>query len=303
MKKAIILTIAFTLLSCNQRPEDQETFKPVEKKEKAPARELSREFKDYWYDGKAEISSYDLRQSRYGELREGTAIMIYVTEPFDAKDEVKADQQDESNIPVLKLNKTHNFNTGIYPYSIMSSTFLPLDEQVNALKISSSIQEWCGQTYMQFNRNGDNYQVQLRSYFQSEGNRDCAVDNVMTENQLALQLRLDPLAMPVDSLQIIPSAEFLRLKHVETKPYLGITKMSELPDGLLYSVKFPELGRTVAYKVEKEFPHRILNWMDRYNDGGKPMVSTASIKKTYKTAYWQQNGSEFEKFREEKLGL
>jgi hypothetical protein len=156
---------------------------------------------------------------------------------------------------------------------------------------------------MQFNRNGDNYQVQLRSYFQSEGNRDCAVDNVMTENQLALQLRLDPLAMPVDSLQIIPSAEFLRLKHVETKPYLGITKMSELPDGLLYSVKFPELGRTVAYKVEKEFPHRILNWMDRYNDGGKPMVSTASIKKTYKTAYWQQNGSEFEKFREEKLGL
>ena len=42
--------------------------------------DLSQDFKDYWYDGSAEISSYQLYQERYGEMREGTAVMIFVTE-------------------------------------------------------------------------------------------------------------------------------------------------------------------------------------------------------------------------------
>ncbi len=303
MRDLLLLFSFLLLVSCNQTTEtESEHYAPSAKKEEQQPRQLSQQWKDYWYAGMAEISSYDLSQSRYGELREGTSVMIYVTEPFDPEDEVKADATSEDNIPVLKLNHTRDFVTGIYPYSIMSSTFLPLNHKENAMKISSSIQEWCGQTYMQFNKSGDSYQVQLRSYFQSEGNKDFAIDNTLTENQIPLQLRLDPRAMPTDSLQIIPSAEYLRLKHIETKPYLGIAKLSEIPDGLLYSVKFPDLNRTIAYKVEKEFPHRILNWMERYNDGGRPMVSTATIKKTYKTAYWSQNGKEQEVLRE-KLDL
>jgi len=45
-------------------------------------RNISQEFKDYWYAGKAEISSYKLEQARYGELRDGTAALIFVTEDF-----------------------------------------------------------------------------------------------------------------------------------------------------------------------------------------------------------------------------
>ncbi len=44
---------------------------------------------------------------------------------------------------------------------------------------------------MQFNQDGDAYKVSLYSYFQSEGNEKFEVDNVMTENQMAAQLRLD----------------------------------------------------------------------------------------------------------------
>ena len=81
--------------------------------------ELSQAFKDYWYQGKAEITSYKLEQARYGEMRDGNAVLIYVTEDFLPEVQVKADRQNAKNIPVLKLNSTKNFNTGIYPYSIM----------------------------------------------------------------------------------------------------------------------------------------------------------------------------------------
>lgn len=40
------------------------------------------QFGEYWFQGKAEISSYDLTQYRYGEAREGEAVMIFVTEDF-----------------------------------------------------------------------------------------------------------------------------------------------------------------------------------------------------------------------------
>ena len=45
-------------------------------------KQLSQEFKGYWYAGKAEVSSYKLEQARYGEIREGNAVLVYVTEDF-----------------------------------------------------------------------------------------------------------------------------------------------------------------------------------------------------------------------------
>ncbi|AGC78474.1 Maf-like protein [Nonlabens dokdonensis DSW-6] len=273
--------------------------KPVSQLEN---RQLTQEFKDYWYNGTAEISSYDISVARYGEMREGTGVMIFVTEPFDNKDQIKADQHKENNRPVLKLNATRDFYTGIYPYKIMSSTFLPLDKKDNAIKIATSIQEWCGHTYMQLNQNEASYDVTLHSYFQSEGNKDFEIDNVITENQIAAQLRIDPKDMPTGELKVIPSTEYLRLKHMEAKPYDAVAKLSEIPDGYLYSVKFTDLGRTIAFKTEKEFPYKILSWMDRYKDGAAPMVSSGTLKKTINTAYWGKNANKDAVLRDN-LGL
>ena len=114
-----------------------------------PERNLSEEFKSYWFNGEAEITSYKLDQSRYGEPREGTAVLIYVTEEFLPEAQVKANAKSDKTIPILKLNTTKKFNTGIYPYSIMQSTFYPLSLKFPSLKISTSIQEWCGHVYSQ----------------------------------------------------------------------------------------------------------------------------------------------------------
>ncbi|SFC81692.1 hypothetical protein SAMN04487907_10993 [Zunongwangia mangrovi] len=92
-------------------------------------RKLSSEFKEYWFDGTAEITSYDLEQARYGEMRQGTAIKIFVKEDFLPEEQVKANETSERTFPVLKLNSTKEFITGIYPYSIMESSFFPLHKE------------------------------------------------------------------------------------------------------------------------------------------------------------------------------
>jgi hypothetical protein len=293
MKYTIITLLVFlSFTSCDTKTtketNNNDTNETIPEKE-IENRDLSAAFKDYWFNGTAEVSSYTLNQARYGAMREGTAVLIFVTEDFDKKDQVKAYQKSNNTRPVLKLNAIRDFKTGIYPYHIMSSTFLPLDKKENAVKIATSIQEWCGHTYMQLNHRDDIYQVSLFSYFQNEGNKEFEIDNVITENQLAAQLRLDPIEMPTGDLKIIPSTEYLRLKHVTTKAYKATAKLNEMEDGYVYSVKFTELNRTIAFKTEKTFPYRILSWMDRYEDGGAPMVTTGTLNKTIKTAYWNQN--------------
>ena len=87
-------------------------------------------FNEYWYSGKAEITSYKLEQARYGEVHDGHAVLVFVTEDFSKSKQVKLDdpvnnKDDEQK--VLKLNYVKKFNTGIYDYSIMESIFTPVD--------------------------------------------------------------------------------------------------------------------------------------------------------------------------------
>ena len=112
MKKLILLFALLGVLvfiACNNIKADA----PIKLAENtiventSPAKTLSEEFKKYWYAGEAEISSYQLEQARYGEIRKGTAVLIYVTEDFLPKKQVKADYQNTNNVPVLKLNATN----------------------------------------------------------------------------------------------------------------------------------------------------------------------------------------------------
>lgn len=161
-----------------------------------PKGPLSKEFKDYWYAGDAEITSYKLEQARYGEIREGSSVLIYVTEHFVSDKQVKADKSDPSNIPVLKLNSVKKYLTGIYPYSIMSSSFYPVNDNNHALKLTFSAQEWCGQVFAQLN-NREKFELKSFSYFESEGDKDVKLDkNVLEMNygtRFGLTLMIYPL--------------------------------------------------------------------------------------------------------------
>ncbi|MEP1854382.1 MAG: septum formation inhibitor Maf, partial [Nonlabens ulvanivorans] len=104
MNKFLYIAIALIITSCNSKTSSTNTDHSTDNNrlESLEDLTLTQDFKDYWYSGKAEISSYELSQSRYGEMRDGKSVMIFVTEPFNTVDEVKADNPSDDNRPVMK---------------------------------------------------------------------------------------------------------------------------------------------------------------------------------------------------------
>lgn len=282
VSRLFILTLWVMTLGCNNNSSREEAL--------WQERHLSGEFKEYWFNGEAEISSYDLEQSRYGENREGTAVLIFVTEDFLPNEQVKANNRDANNIPVLKLNATKKFLTGIYPYSIMQSTFLPLEGKSGALKITASIQEWCGQVYMQLNnRNG--FEVISHSYFQGEGDQDLKLGESYLENEVWTQLRVDPQNLPVGNLEMMPSMEFIRLSHIDIKSYPAFGEFFQDGELSVYQLKYPDLKREVRIYYEPVFPFRIEKWEETTEKDGRKFITTATKMAEIKSAYWNKNSN------------
>jgi len=304
--RALIIFLCFicvliVVMSCKDNAsEPTEVLAISEINEEAPSKpktQLSEEFKSYWYAGEAEITSYKLEQARYGEMRDGTAVLVFVTEDFLPDAQVKADNYSESNIPVLKLNATKNFNTGIYPYSIMQSTFYPVANNEHAIKISASIQEWCGQVYTQIN-NREDFEVMSHSYFQSEADQNFSIKKTWTENELWAKLRIDPKSLPSGELSIVPSLEFTRLKHKDIKAYNAHASLN----GGTYTITYPELNRTLKISFNSEFPYEISGWEETMVSGfgstAKTLTTKASKLASIKSAYWGKNNNADERLRE-----
>ncbi len=253
-------------------------------------RTVSQEFKEYWYAGKAEISSYKLEQARYGELRNGTAALIFVTEDFLPEVQVKADRQNEDNVPVLKVNATKKFNTGIYPYSVMTSTFYPVFKERHALKVSQSMQEWCGHQYAQIN-NRSEFEVKSHSYFEGEADKNFSIPKATLENELWAQLRINPKGLPTGTFKAIPDVEFTRMKHVPLKAY----EVKGILTATSYTLEYPKLNRSLTINFSGTFPYTIEGWEETFKSGfgsrAKELTTKATRMKTIKSAYWGKNSN------------
>ncbi|MEO1009836.1 MAG: septum formation inhibitor Maf [Bacteroidota bacterium] len=318
MKKWIKFEVAIVFFACVMvAMESCKENNPVADKEvalntdienapiKTPKKNLSQEFKAYWYAGQAEITSYSLTQPRYGQIREGNAVLIFVTEPFSAEKQVKADNHHSSNIPVLKLNSTKNYLTGIYPYSIMTSSFYPVHDNSHAVKLAFSAQEWCGQVYAQLN-NRERLEFMSHSYFESEADQLLEVDQAILENELWNKIRIDPKSLPTGEFEVIPSLEFIRLSHKEFKTYRANGSLTE-NDGLSsYTLSYPELKRSLKINFTSSFPYSIEGWSETFVSGfganAKEMTSEAKKLKSIKSPYWQRNSNEYLSLRDS-LGL
>jgi hypothetical protein len=296
-----LIVVACTIVACveNYKDNKETTVLPDKTKKKntsptSKAARLSKEFKDYWHAGKAEITSYKLQQARYGEIREGTAVLIFVTEPFLPEKQVKADHFNNSNISVLKLNSTKNFLTGIYPYSIMSSTFYPTTNNQHAIKVTSSIQEWCGQVFAQLN-NRNNFEIKQHSYFESEGDQEFSIKKTHLENEIWTKIRMNPKKLPLGSIEIVPSLEFTRLNHTPIKAYKATTSLETGENLSTYTIHYPTLERTLKITFNTQFPHEIESWTDTYKSGfgpnAKTLTSSATKINSIKSAYWQKNAN------------
>ena len=299
----ILPVIFFT--ACNGRAQPEASFENPQ----------SQEFNDYWYAGKAELTSYHLTQSRYGELHDGNAVLIFVTEDFSKEKQVKLDnpyENTEDAVKVMKLNFTKNFTTGVYPYSMMSSCFTPVDLEVNlhSLKLTTSSQEWCGHTFLQLNKTKKDFKLSGYSYFESEGDQQKSLKLSVLEDELWNIIRLNPDNLPLGQIKIIPGTFASRLTHYTLKNADATASLSENKspefggeDVMEYTITYEQPDRTLKIYFQSSFPYEINGWEESYRSAGGKLLTTKAVKnQSMLLDYWAKNKPEDETYRST-LGL
>jgi len=249
---------------------------------------------EYWFDGKAEISKYALSQNRYRELHEGEVVLIFVTEDFLTDRQVKNDNYTNKNsVPVLKTNQVRRFATGLYDYSIMTSVFTRADGSATE-KITWSSQDWCGQSFAQLNKKGSQYRLQLRSYFESEGDKDISLKADLLEDELMNMIRINPDLIPTGDIKVLPSVSYLRLSHgaVAARSAM-VTKKALSASEHQISIVYPDIQRSVSITYATASPRNILSFKESYPSAfDKQIRSTQATKESeIHEAYWKLNKS------------
>ena len=272
------------------------------------------EFWAHWGDGRAEMSGYRLVQPRYGAKRTGTAVLIFVTEDMSDTLRVKADpgKNPKTDVyPVMKLNAIRHFQTGIYDYKVITSTFAKVSPGWPVAKVSFSSQEWCGHVYHQLLTRGTRIVGTYHSYFDGEAdgadNLELPPDGVL-EDVLPILLRgwgmyyLKP--GETRTAPFLPSLLRARLEHkalawskVTIARAREATKLS-VPAGVFEVETWTvaqEGGPTATYQFEAASPHHLVRWSVDTGEEGVLLRST-------RLAYWKLNGPGGEKYLKE-LGL
>ena len=127
------------------------------------------------------------------------------------------------------------------------------------------------------------------------------------ENEIWNKIRINPSNLPLGAHKIIPSFEFLRLRHKELKAYDAVAKLEVLSEGIsTYTMVYPELERTLTINFTTSFPHSIESWSEIFESGfganSKLMTTMATKNKSIITPYWQQNKNS-DLFLRDSLGL
>jgi len=251
---------------------------------------------DFWArfsDGRAELNGYVLTQPRYGQLRKGYAVLIYVTEPFSRSRRVKVDRYDPRNpdhFTALKLNHIRRFQTGIYDYAVMTSVFAQPLKGMRPIKVSFSSQEWCGHVYEEVHFEPSRARLRTNSYFEGETKAKSIDGALSSEDAIWITARGLMSGGPGKSTPISPmlgSATLRRLRHLEAVPASTQFKWSEPENRSVPAGKFVvrslnwnrQDGRGCSVSIEVPPPHRVVEW--RCSDGER-----AQLTGTRRLAYW-----------------
>jgi len=260
------------------------------------------DFWAHWGDGRAELNGYRLTQPRYGAPRQGTQLLIYVTEDFSESLRVKADpgQHPRDDVfPVLKLNDVRDFQTGIYDYNVMTSVFARVGSGWPLAKVSFSSQEWCGQVWRQLLPRSGRLQSVSHSYFDGEadGSEELPVPAAgVYADVLPILLRGWGAAylQPGESRDVpyLTSLLSARLAHRRlawgraTIRRGAQTQRETVPAGTFEVVVWTvreEGGPETTFLIEAEPPFRLVR---RRSDHGEDAVLLGSTR----LPYWELNG-------------
>jgi hypothetical protein len=262
-----------------------------------------------WDDGRAEISAYEATVKRYGIPRAFTAYLIVVKEDLSRKQLVKADPGHDPRdlLTVLKLNQVIGYQTGIYSYNQMASSFYDRST-MDLVKFSLTSSEWCGNTYKEYTRQDGRAALHVHTYWdgQAEATYDLPVAaDVVFYDQLPLWIRSLPQSPgTARSLRLVPSQIESNGPRPELRPAslrAEAEETIETPAGAFKALRWdlrPEPGApggaggaADAYWLGREFPHVLLGWTG-------PDGSGYRLKWTQRLAYWKLNRPGDEKYLE-----
>ena len=272
------------------------------------------DFWAFWGDGRAELDGYALVEPRYGAPRAGQAVLVFVTEDWSESLGVKADpgkHPPADVFPVLKLNFVRGFQTGIYDYHVLASTFARVDGAFTPVKLSFASQEWCGNVYQQWRVRGGQMGEVSHSYFDGEADRtrdEALPPGALFEEALPIALRgLRGDFLPPGGARTVPlfsSAIRARFEHQEQafreatirrspQSTKVTTTLGTLP-AFTYTVE-EKGGPTTTYTLEAAYPHRILAWSTSTGESGRILGSA-------RLPYWKLNAPGGESYLKQ-LGL
>ncbi len=261
---------------------------------------------DYWYQGKAEVSTYALTQNRYRDEHPGEVTLLQVSEDFLTDKQVKNDHRlNKNSVSVLKSNLLSKFTTGVYDYSVMTSVFTNADAET--LKLSNSVQDWCGHTWLQANKKSNTYKLTGHSYFENENEQSVKINDVFLEDEIFNLIRILKKEMPTGSVQMLPSAQTLRMLHLPLVPIQADLKWVQKFDGvkedskLVYQISMPQIQRTIKILIDPSNNFSIEGWTDAYPSVfDKKIRTTKAVLRARKLIdYWNKNAKSDESIRNE----
>ena len=153
---------------------------------------------------------------------------------------------------------------------------------------------------MMLDRRAQGAEIELRSYFESEGNVNVKVTDVWLEDDIWTSIRLNPNALPLGNLVVLPSCFHLRLSHTETKALPCMANLEASGDQLIYSLDYGD--RSVKFWINAEFSPTIDKLEETAYSGWGAGRKQLTLNKQIKTDYWTKNSVSDGPWRD-KLGL
>lgn len=233
-----------------------------------------------WDDGLAEVTTMTGESVVYGKSRKYVATLIIVKEVFNRKYNVKTDDYNRDDLTtVFKFNLAKTIQTDIYPYHYLTSTFFERKNPVAVYKCTQGSQEWCGNTFKQFESVDDSLRYTFHSYWDGEGSGSKMIPNAIVEHQLLFTLRClkfrDGLRF---TLPIIPN--IITNKTFINRPIQTSVQIVEEENVWKVHLDSESAEIRATYSFAKKYPNELLYY--EKNDGSKLYDAH-----TKRYAYWK----------------
>jgi len=243
----------------------------------------------YWRDGKAEFNTYTAKIVRYGAARDCEVTHIVVREPWDAAQNVKPDDWQRPGAGnVLKLNQILYIPTGMYFYQQMHSSFwnIPETGPARLVKWSLTSNDGCGNTWKMGVRSEKGWRYEWRTYWDGMAGGEetvAASEDAMFADELPLVVRALDFRQPVGemSMPLLPGIIGSKKDRLDAKSarFTWETTKERIV------VKVASAQGNHRFALDKEFPHKLLEW--EMPDGG-----SLKLRQSLKIDYWNRNRPE-----------